>query len=239
MGRKGKDLFQLLQLRERGNLPAPKKAPKTRATSAGGGEGDGLWARVKAAVPSVPAGGRGAGKGGRKGSSGRGAGGAAGAAFQLSGPALAGVAFGCLVVGFLAGRWLAPAPEAPDLSVGSLRTPSEQGLGDAGRNWGPEREEEELSNRVFALVSFSASDRHLAAELAVQLREAGFPGARIRRIESSASGGVNWITLVYTDDVPGEATEILRDRLLTVQLDNTYFNQSRADTVGWPIAFEF
>ena len=116
MARRGKDLFELLQLRARGDAPAPRRRqPSPTAESVGA-----MWRWVADLVPKKPKRARGkpAKRSLSRGSIGRGAtsrGPAGGPGVSMSGLLLAAALLGCLAAGFGLGRVTSGASDGPAL----------------------------------------------------------------------------------------------------------------------------
>jgi hypothetical protein len=131
----------------------------------------------------------------------RGIAGAAG--ILISGPTLAGVAFGCLVVGFLFGQGLAASgPEELQTSAGKVRP-----------GWLPEPttaagvlpehlQYEQLGGHVYLLGDYPVggdplASRAAAERLATHLRTQGLERTRIYKLRTE-QGTSTWLTVYYT-----------------------------------------
>jgi len=210
------DLYQLLQMRNNGG------SVSARRVKTGGG---GFLDTVKGLLPRRARGGGGRRSGARRGTA---------HSLAVGGPALAAVVFGCLAVGFVLGRALAPAPGEGDLSVVDPRgaSPGAQGVSADGA-WTPEKEEEKLSDRALVLVTFPPSERHLAADLAEQLRGKGVPNARILKVEEGSRAF--WLTVVYTGADPDPR---LLNRLRTMREPTQKFQKTRQSSPNWPPLYQ-
>ena len=208
MARKTKDLFQLLQKRRsKGSFKIdPGPDPREPVDLFGS---VGRW--LSNLLGRSP-------RGSRRPAKGRGTG---GARILISGPTLTGVAFGCLVVGFLLGQQLgASGPE-------ELQT---SGVGRVRPGWLPEAtteagilpehlQYEQLSEHVYLLGDYPVggdplASRAAADRLATHLRARGLERTRIYKLRKD--DGVNtWLTLYYTRG-PGIEQNVL-DRINSLE----------------------
>lgn len=225
MSKRGKDLFYLLEQRERGGHA---DEPEARPRSAPGARGrSSLGTRV------------------RHWFAGAGAGNKSGRAPAVAHPAaapyglvLAAVALVSLGVGFALGRFLPQAQAASDLAArgegsaprrpGPIDGPGEHAK-EAAKPWpGPgagiaaEKEEEILSNRFYRLLQFESAQRAQAVQAASHLLAHGVDTARIRKFNSQANGRELWLVVAYAV-APATAASLLA-KLKAVPASRTWSN---------------
>ncbi len=212
MAKKGKDLFELLQARAKGGLPAPKKAPPPQLPSVVEQVGQRLKVWFGGGAAGAAEGGKARrGRGAKAGSR-------AAPAAGLSGVGLAGVVLTALVLGFGLGRWTAgttPPTEELRSSAPQPRTP--QGFPEAPP--GPLSTAEEtatLSNFFYPVLGYRQAEQ--ASKLVGHLRQNGCPTARYRHVERNE--GSFWLVLVYVQAedaaAANEAAPHYLERLRTV-----------------------
>ncbi|MEM7204265.1 MAG: hypothetical protein AAF628_28660 [Planctomycetota bacterium] len=197
MARKGRDLFELLQLRARGGVPEPRASVSSGADLLGD-----LRAQVSDWFSSSfrPRSKRSRGGRGRKRAS-RSRSSSAGFGSAL----LAGLAFACLAVGFLLGRLTAGGDPRNELRMPAATPPTvfPQSPTSGPGGLRPDQEVATLSSFFFILEVYPQPQRAKASQLAAWLRQNGVEEARIRS-HSTKTGKDVWIVLVYVIE---EATE--------------------------------
>ncbi len=189
MGRKNRDLFEILGARK---------------GSAG------LVQRVQDFVAPPPKK-AGKSKAGKK-SATRGKKGAAAGLPSTAGVVLGAVAFACLLVGFMVGRWsVDTSGPQPDLNASAKKGSGEgrEGFVSPGRiglgTLSDEKLRERLSNFGFTLLPFPIPDEEGGAQqsfgdakrLALWFRDQGFSSVRIRRMKNARRSF--WVVVDYVD----------------------------------------
>lgn len=223
MGRRGSDLFELLEARTRGSGGAPRES-RSKHQSAGA-------LRSAAAKLGEILQREGQPKRKRKGWFTRGKRGPS-RAWTMSGSWAGILALACLAVGFLLGRGTGNAQAAGSLDTKAPATqeaqkpqapehlPSLDAVVKGAPDLSIQEEIKELSDTFFLVVAYPVPEpkrlyavRQRASELAHYLRQHGIDTARIKIMEP-AGGGSAWAVLVYVPDRTQQQTYL--DRLLAV-----------------------
>ncbi|MGE0142029.1 MAG: hypothetical protein AB7T19_01955 [Planctomycetota bacterium] len=219
MGRKGRDLFELL--RERGSsLVRPAAAPAARSTPPRGSRksasaSGGLLSKFRAAFAGPAAPTKAAPLASRGGAG-------------LDGLGVVLVALLCLAGGFFFGRLTAPNAPQEELRKGvPSKTPE----------WVPTSvlskadEEEILSHFGFPLLQCSARDRRRAADAATWFRDQGLTQTRIRAVTSGSPGAEQlwYLVVCYSSEADG-ARDL--DRLRGLDLPTRFDDPAREERLS-------
>lgn len=162
-----------------------------------------------------------------------------------SGLLLAGIAFACLAIGFLAGRMTGPAGEAGPEKQLLMRNSDERGTFGlpAGSFGGPDggrlsaaELRERLSTEAFPLATVPIPSDQPGADAAFEAaertvlwaREQGFDRVRLRRMRHKSSGNFYWLVLDYVE--PGQDVAVEHSALS--RLESPDFAPNLAATIA-------
>jgi hypothetical protein len=213
MARKGRDLFELLQVRARGDQPPPRRAARDPADALRAA-GDWLRGLLPQSRGRSPARRRRAGRGG----------------VPAAPPALrwAALALGCAGAGFALGRWTAdPADAAEPVDLRSrIGADSPQEFpprpGPSAGDLSAQEEVKTLSQFFLPVLHYPDSERTRASRLAHHLRQHNVTEARIKHWPSTTPGVSVWAVFAYvvapTDAAAVGAAPELLQRLKAVPI---------------------